>query len=272
MSSGVQLSIVMPVYNEAEGVADIVAELMREIADQLENVELIAVNDASTDDSGQILDGLAASDPRVKVHHAARNRGHGPSLRCALDASAGEWIFQIDSDGQQVACEFWKLWERRDFADLVMGMRRIHRNGRHRVVVSAAVRYINRLLGGGNIRDVNVPFKLFHRDVWEDLAEDMPREPMVPSLLLAVGAGVRGWRISQVGIACLARRHGESTVDVPKLIRLSWSALKELLAYRARLARRPARSMQVPPPAWARASAARIQSPATNPAPTPGPR
>lgn len=233
-----QLSIVMPVYNEAAVIADVVDELRRDVADRLGEVELVLVNDGSTDGTAAILDGLAAGDARVKVHHAERNRGHGPTLRRAFDESAGDWIFQIDSDGQQVAAEFWKLWERREEADLVMGMRVIRRNGWHRVVVSAAARYINRAIGGGNIRDVNVPFKLVHRRVWEDVSPDIPREPVAPSLLLAVGASVRGWQVNQTGITHKARRHGPSHVDLGRLIRLSAGALAELVAFRVRLARR----------------------------------
>jgi glycosyltransferase involved in cell wall biosynthesis len=137
-----ELSVVMPVYNEASVIEGVVAELKRDICDHFGGAEIVMVNDGSTDDTAAILDRLAAEDSRIKVHHAAQNRGHGPTLRQAFDESTGEWILQIDSDVQQVPAEFWQLWERRDDGDLVMGMRRIRRNGRHRVIVSAAARYM----------------------------------------------------------------------------------------------------------------------------------
>jgi dolichol-phosphate mannosyltransferase len=233
-----ELSVVMPVYNEANVIEDVVAELKRDVCDHLARSEIVLVNDASTDETPRILDRLAHEDPRVKVFHAESNGGHGPALRRALDESRGDWIFQIDSDGQQIPQEFWSLWRGRGHADLVMGMRRIHRNGRHRVIVSAMARWFNRLLGGGNIRDVNVPFKLVKRPVWEDLRNEIPQRPVAPSLLLAVGAAVRGWRVDQVGITHLPRRHGPSTVDLRVLARLTAGALTELLAFRIRLARR----------------------------------
>jgi glycosyltransferase involved in cell wall biosynthesis len=232
------LSIVMPVYNEANVIEDVVDELRREICDRVPRTEIVMVNDASTDETAAILDRLAAADPRVRVHHAERNGGHGPALRRALDESSGAWIFQIDSDGQQVAAEFWDLWAERESAELVMGMRQIRRNGWHRVVVSALARYLNRVLGGGNIRDVNVPFKLIRRDVWEDLRDDIPRRPVAPSLLIAVGAALRGWQVRQVGITHLARRHGPSSVDLANLVRLTWGAASELARFRLRLLRR----------------------------------
>jgi dolichol-phosphate mannosyltransferase len=228
----------MPVYNEANVIEEVVEELKREVCDHLYRTEIVLVNDASTDATAAILDRLAAADPRVRVIHAERNGGHGPALRRAFDESRGTWIFQIDSDGQQVASEFWDLWRRRGDADLVMGMRQIRRNGRHRVLVSAIARYINRAMGGGNIRDVNVPFKLLHRRVWEDIEDYIPKQPVAPSLLVAVGAAVRGWHVDQIGITHLERRHGPSTVDLRNLFRLSKGAMAELVTYRLRLARR----------------------------------
>jgi dolichol-phosphate mannosyltransferase len=233
-----ELSIVMPVYNEGSVIEEVLDELRRDVCVHVKSSEIVMVNDASTDDTGAILDRLAAADDRLKVHHAPHNGGHGPTLRRAFDESTGEWIFQIDSDGQQVAAEFTQLWERRADADLVMGVRTIRRNGPHRRIVSTAARYMNRMLGGGDIKDVNVPFKLVNRRVWADVEPDIPVAPVAPSLLVAVGAAVRGWRVDQVEITHLARRHGPSTVDVRALIRLSAGALVELARFRVRLRRR----------------------------------
>jgi dolichol-phosphate mannosyltransferase len=232
------LSILMPVYNEAAVIAEVVEELVRDVADRLPGTELVLVDDGSTDATPAILDRIAAGDERVRVIHPGRNRGHGPSLRRAFDEGDGEWLFQLDSDGQQVAAELWDLWALRERADLVMGVRRGRSEGRHRDLVSAAARWANRLAGGGSLRDVNVPFKLIRRAVWEDLAPDVPAVPVAPSLLVAVGARVRGWRVEQVEISHRPRRGGRSTVDVRALARLSLGALRELVAFRIRLGRR----------------------------------
>jgi glycosyltransferase involved in cell wall biosynthesis len=228
----------MPVYNEAAVIADVVDELAADVLDRLPGSVLILVDDGSTDGTPAILDGLAAADARVSVIHADRNRGHGPSMRLAFEESDAEWLFQMDSDGQQVAAELWELWALREQADLVVGARLGRSEGRHRDVVSAAARWAVRLMGGGSLRDVNVPFKLIRRDVWEDLAGDIPSRPVAPSLLIAVGASVRGWRVAQVEVTHKPRRAGHSTVDVRALVRLSWGALRELLAFRRRLSRR----------------------------------
>ena len=235
---GAPLSIVMPVYNEAGVIADVVGELGRDVVARLDGAEVVVVDDGSTDDTPGVLDGMASSRDWLTVIHAERNQGHGPSLRQAFESSEGEWLFQMDSDGQQVASELWDLWALRDEADVVVGVRRGRSEGRHRDAVSAFARVAARLAGAGRFRDVNVPFKLIRREVWEDLRGDIPAQPVAPSLLIAVGASVRGWRVREVEISHLPRRAGSSTVDVPALIRLTAGALRELIRFRRRVGRR----------------------------------
>src|SRR4051794_15914041 len=228
----------MPVYNEAGAIAGVVADLEREVIARLGGAEIVLVDDGSTDATPGILDGLAAEHERVTVIHAEANRGHGPSLRRAIEASDGDWIFQMDSDGQQVPAEFCDLWALRDDADVVVGVRTSRGEGRHRGGAAAAARWANGSAGGWPLRAVNAPFKLIRRGVWRDLARDVPRTPVAPSLLIAVGAAVRGWRVAEVEVSHLPRRHGSSTVDLPLLLRLTAGALRELIAFRVRLARR----------------------------------
>jgi glycosyltransferase involved in cell wall biosynthesis len=228
----------MPVYNEAGVIADVVGELGRDVVARLDGTEVVVVDDGSTDATPALLDELASSHDWLTVIHAERNQGHGPSLRQAFEASGGEWLFQMDSDGQQVAAELWDLWALGEDADVVVGVRRGRSEGRHRDAVSAFARLASRLAGGGRLRDVNVPFKLIRREVWEDLRGDIPERPVAPSLLIAVGASVRGWRLAEVEISHLPRRHGSSTVDVPALARLTLGALRELIRFRRRIRRR----------------------------------
>src|SRR5439155_8920655 len=147
----------------------------------------------------------------------------------------------------QVAAELWDLWALREQADLVVGVRRGRSEGRHRDAVSALARFASRLAGGGRLRDVNVPFKLIRRELWEDLRGDVPSRPVAPSLLIVVGASVRGWRVAEVEISHLPRRHGSSTVDVRALVRLTAGALRELIRFLRRIARRVPLAPRWPP-------------------------
>lgn len=109
------LSIVAPVYNEAEGIEGFVREV-REHAAALEcggRVELVLVNDGSNDGTAAILDQLAASDPgAIRVVHLARNFGHGAAVAAGLDHARGNAVILMDADFQDDPAAFAPLLER----------------------------------------------------------------------------------------------------------------------------------------------------------------
>ncbi len=111
------LSIVAPVYNEAEGIEAFVREV-REHAAALKSegrVELVLVNDGSADGTGAILDQLAASAPgTIRVVHLARNFGHGAAVAAGLDHARGNAVILMDADFQDDPAAFAPLlakWE-----------------------------------------------------------------------------------------------------------------------------------------------------------------
>ena len=106
------LSIVAPVYNEAEGIEGFVREV-REHAAMLEcggRVELVLVNDGSADGTAAILDQLTASDPgAIRVVHLARNFGHGAAVAAGLDHARGDAVILMDADFQDDPAAFAPL-------------------------------------------------------------------------------------------------------------------------------------------------------------------
>lgn len=89
-----KVSIIIPVYNVEDYLERCVNSLKKQT---LEDIEIILVNDASTDSSGAICDKLALEDPRIKVIHKA-NEGAGKARNAALKVATGEYIGFVDSD------------------------------------------------------------------------------------------------------------------------------------------------------------------------------
>ena len=232
-----ELSVVVPVFNESEVIEQLVLDLEREIVARYPGAEAIVVDDCSSDGTGEILARVARERPWLHVEHADANAGHGPSVSRGLALARGEWIFQLDSDGQVVVGEFAKLWERRLAADVVLGVRVRRRDPAHRLVLSKVVALVVSALARRRLRDPNVPFRLVRRDVWEDLRPLVGPEPLAPSILVAVGAAVRGRRIAEVPITHLPRARGTSSLRSVRLVAFSLRGLWQLLAFRARLAR-----------------------------------
>jgi glycosyltransferase involved in cell wall biosynthesis len=233
----VDLSVVVPAYNEEAEIEALVLDLEREVVGRYGDVEVIVVDDCSTDATPAILAALAGTRPWLTVVHAERNAGHGPSVVAGLERASGAWIFQIDSDRQFVVSELAELWRARDDADLVLGVRAKRRDPRHRLVLSVAVRIVVSGLAGRRLRDANVPFRVFRRELWLELRPLIGPETLAPSIFLVVGAVVRGRRVVEVPVTHLARAGGMSTLRAWRLVSFSLRGLRQLLAFRRELRR-----------------------------------
>jgi glycosyltransferase involved in cell wall biosynthesis len=239
----VTLSVVIPVYNEAAVVEKLVLELERDLVERLDepDVEVIVVDDCSTDETRAILERLTRDRSWLTVDRARVNAGHGRSVLRGLRSASGDWIFQIDSDGQFLVEDFHHLWPLRDRADLVLGIRAARHDATHRIVLSRVIALAVSLLARRRLRDANCPFRLVRRELWEDLDPIIGASVRAPSIMVSLGAARRGWRICEVPVTHLARAHGPSTLRALPLVRFSLAGLWELLAFHRRLERESAR-------------------------------
>jgi glycosyltransferase involved in cell wall biosynthesis len=231
------VSVVMPVWNERASIRRVVEDLAREVPPVAGPTEIVVVDDASTDGTADVLAELAEQVDGLDVHRLERNRGHGGAVRAGLERARGDWIFQLDSDGQFVVAEFARLWERREDADLVLGVRAHRRDPAHRLVLSRAVRLTVAGLTRRRVRDPNVPFRLFRRALWEDLSPLLGSDVLAPSILTVVGALQRGWRVSEVEVTHLPSERGGSTLQSWRLVKFSARGLAQLVRFRVALAR-----------------------------------
>ena len=244
---GEAISIVMPVFNEAPVIAGVTKETLREVVHKLPGSELIIVDDGSTDATPRLVDEIAAHEPAVRVIHSPINNGHGPSLVIGLEEASRDWILLIDSDGQIPVGDFWKLWNRRQEADLVLGNRVNRHDPVHRLALAKLVRLVVSRIGGRRVLDPNVPFKLMRSEVWRDLDRYIDRSALAPSILIVLGALMRWWRIDSVPVEHRPRRHGTSTLRLGTLVVFSWRGLRQLVAFRSSLRAAPSRTTDPSP-------------------------
>ena len=244
----VQLSVVMPVFNEAASIEGIVEDLGRVLLKLVDSIEVIVVDDCSTDETPEILARLAADRPWLDVQRAAQNAGHGPSVMRGLALARAEWVFQLDSDGQFVVSEFGGLWERRADADLLLGVRASRRDPLHRLLLTRVVRIVTSLLAGRWVRDANTPFRLVRRPLLEEMRGFVEPGALAPNILITLGASIRRWRTIDVPVTHLARERGVSTLRKVRLVKFSLRGLAQLVAFRFRIARAAPRTKPVEEP------------------------
>lgn len=119
-----QLSIVVPVYNEEKIVGEVIEGLKKELVKISElEYEIIAINDASTDKSKDILNRITG----IQLINHSRNRGYGASLKTGIKSAKFEWIMIIDADGTYPTSSISELLNDVPEYDMVVGARKKYR-------------------------------------------------------------------------------------------------------------------------------------------------
>lgn len=109
------ISVVLPIYNESKVLDLLVRSVLGALRALDADAELVFVNDGSTDGSGEILDRLAQTDPRIRVLHLSRNFGHQAALQAGLAHAEGDVVVVMDADMQDdpaSIAHFVEQWRR----------------------------------------------------------------------------------------------------------------------------------------------------------------
>jgi glycosyltransferase involved in cell wall biosynthesis len=238
LTERVPLSVAMPVYNEAAAIALAIEDVQKCVLDRVPGSELVVVNDGSKDDTGRLIDEIAARDSRIRPVHQ-QNRGHGGALMAALSTARGTYVFLIDSDRQIPLDRFCDAWAQIEKGrDAVFGVRRRRNDPALRLHLTRFIRSIVSLLFGTRIYDANVPYKLLRRSIWEEARVCIPEGTLAPSLFLAIFATARGYDIAHLDVVHKERDTGEVSIRRLKLLKFCARGFRQMLAFRRSLNRR----------------------------------
>jgi dolichol-phosphate mannosyltransferase len=227
------LAVVMPVYNEAAALENVLREWLAEIGKLGIRFRIIAINDGSEDNSGLILDRFSREDNRLYVIHTS-NQGHGPAILKGYRLCADvRWIFQTDSDNEIKAAHFISLWQHRHTAPLIIGARRRRQcHVSRKIITAAAGMLIGALFGAGHPRDVNCPYRLMDNRVFAPLLQGIPDYHCVPNMLVSGLAALLEMPFKEVDVPVESRRAGGSSIAGMKLLRTCARAIRHLIQYR----------------------------------------
>ena len=93
-----KLSVLMPVYNERKTLAEIVSRVLNQRINGIDSLELVIVDDASTDGSAEIIEQLASTYPQIQPIFQKKNRGKGAAIRAAIEVASGDIAIIQDAD------------------------------------------------------------------------------------------------------------------------------------------------------------------------------
>ncbi len=207
-----RLTFFFPAYNEEENIERTVERALTEIGPLVPSIEVLAIDDGSSDRTPELADALAAADPRVRVHHQA-NRGYGGALKAGFENARGELICFSDGDLQFDLREMSRLLDRladtRKPVDGVIGYRIQRRDPFHRIFIAKTYNAIVSVAFGLRVRDIDCAMKLFRRELFDGLRLDAEGPFLSGELLIKLRAN--GVRLAQVGVNHYPRAAGTNT-------------------------------------------------------------
>ena len=164
-----QISIVVPVFNEADNVDPLVREILQALRDEPRPFELVLVDDCSTDATWDRITAAARADARVRGLRHARNRGQSAALWTGFRGSQAPLIATLDGDLQNDPADFPALLAQLDKFDLVCGVRARRRDNVLRLISTRIARWANRAALGSVFQDPGCGLRVFRREVLDGL-------------------------------------------------------------------------------------------------------
>ena len=219
------LSIFFPMWNEEEYIHRAV-RAAKEICDELVesgeigDYELIVVDDASTDRTGELADELAAADTHIRVVHHPTNRRLGGSIKSGFAAATGDLVLYTDADLPFEMIELVRaIRVMRTYEADIVSAYRLDRTGEgpRRAVYSWVYNWLIQLSFGTRLRDINFAFKLCRRCVLDHVT--LSSEGSFIDAELVIRAQKAGFAIVQIGVDYFPRTRGVSTLSSPAVIR-----------------------------------------------------
>lgn len=209
MTDQPSLSVVVPFFNEADGVAATCGELRTVIDEHFPKAEVILVDDGSTDGTSARLDEIARAWPRCRILHSPANEGQSAALLRGFRATSAPLIATLDGDGQNDPRDLISLMTKIDETDMVVGVRVNRQDSWMRRRISRiANSWRARLLGDG-LADAGCALKVFRREVVEAFIPMRTLYSFMPALAVAAG-----YRVAELPVRHRSRKHGTSKYTV----------------------------------------------------------
>jgi dolichol-phosphate mannosyltransferase len=209
------LSLVVPVYNERESLAELHQQIASVAGDRELKIEIIFVDDGSRDESWDVIKQLAASDARCRGLRFRRNFGKAAALQAGFAAVRGLRVVTMDADLQDDPAEVPNFLAELDKGfDLVSGWKKVRHDPWHKVLPSRVFNGMVSGLTGVKLHDHNCGMKGMTAAVVRELRLYGEMHRFIPVL-----AAARGFKVGEVVIRHRPRQHGRSKYGFSRFLR-----------------------------------------------------
>ena len=218
--------IIIPTYNEKENIEDVVSEIFKHTGD----VNILIVDDNSSDGTAGIIDDMAGRDKRVAVMHRMSERGRGlagiDAFKEALKRKEIQYVIEMDGDFSHHPKYIPLFLNEIKDADVIIGSRYVNggkdsERGYFRIVMSKLVNLFIRKYLGSNILDCSSGFRCFRKDVLNSIEWDrmVSKEPSIIEEVL-YECKLKNYRVKEIPIVFHKRKRGKTKLSIVKLTRV----------------------------------------------------
>ena len=209
------LSIVIPVLNEAESLAKLHEELSEVAGSHGYDLEVIFVDDGSTDASWEAIERLAGADSRVRGIRFRRNFGKAAGFSAGFAEALGELVMTLDADLQDDPHEIPNfLAQMEKDLDVVSGWKKVRHDPWHKVFPSRVFNWMVSRLTGVKLHDHNCGMKCYRREVLDEVRLYGELHRFVPVL-----AAAQGFRVGELVIRHRRREFGRSKYGLTRFVK-----------------------------------------------------
>ncbi len=210
-----QLSIVIPVFNEEESLAQLHREIDEVSKANNYDLEIVFVDDGSKDRSWEIVEQLAKQDKRVRGIRFRRNFGKAAALNAGFETAKGDIVLTMDADLQDDPREIPEFMTMMGTSlDVVSGWKQVRHDPWHKVIPSRFFNGMVSFMTGVKLHDHNCGMKCYRREIFEEITLYGELHRFVPVL-----AAARGFRVGEKVVAHRARRFGASKYGFTRFVK-----------------------------------------------------
>ena len=220
----VEISVVIPVYNEVENLPILVPKLLEVLRGLHKTYEMIFVDDGSSDGSRRILKEMVSLHPSLRMIGFKENRGLSAALVAGMREARGEKIVTLDSDLQNDPADIPKLLGYLDQYDMATGWRQKREDPWLKRISSKIANAVRNTLSGEKIQDSACTLRAFKRECIQDIWVFNGMHRFLSTLVK-----MKGYRIIEVPVSHHLRRFGKSKYNIRNRM---WRSFIDLLAVR----------------------------------------